>query len=142
MSDIHKIRTVSVAHRNGVIAAIIGVNPKFQWHRDTPDDFPKNADGSVDWVAFEKKYHQSTYPYVQVSISSKSISGSGCGSTFTTLDEVLTLISTPVKPTNVEVKLNDEYTAVVTKDTIVVGCQTFPISALTALNEAVNKLKA
>lgn len=37
---------------------------------------------------------------------------------------------------NVKVKLNDDYDAIVSKDTIEVGCQTFPISILDELVEA------
>lgn len=46
----------------------------------------------------------------------------------------------PDKPTSIAVKLNDSYEAVVTKDSIKVGCQTFPISILKELNEAAAKL--
>jgi len=46
----------------------------------------------------------------------------------------------PDKPTEYDVKLNSEYTAKVTKDTIEVGCQTFPVSILKDLREAHNKL--
>ncbi len=40
-----------------------------------------------------------------------------------------------------EVVLNDNHTAIVTKDTIKVGCQAFPISVLDALNKAYEKVK-
>lgn len=45
-----------------------------------------------------------------------------------------------IKGKKVEVKLNDEYTAEVTKTEIKVGCQTFPISVLDALNDAREEL--
>lgn len=41
----------------------------------------------------------------------------------------------------VEVELNSQYKANVSKDTIVVGCQTFPVSILDKLNEAYAKVK-
>ena len=40
----------------------------------------------------------------------------------------------------VEVKLNNTYTAIVTENTITVGCQKFPISILNDLMEARNKI--
>lgn len=40
----------------------------------------------------------------------------------------------------IEVKLNNKYTAKVFEDNIQVGCQTFPISIVKELNEAVNRL--
>jgi hypothetical protein len=40
-----------------------------------------------------------------------------------------------------EVKLNDNYTAIVTKDGIKVGCQTFPLSIAHDLINKVNELK-
>ena len=42
---------------------------------------------------------------------------------------------------DIEVKLNDEYTAVVSKDKIVVGCQEFPLSKVEELVKAVKKVK-
>jgi hypothetical protein len=47
----------------------------------------------------------------------------------------------PSKPSKVKVVLNSQYTAEVSKDSIVVGCQTFPIEILDELIEARNKLK-
>jgi len=41
---------------------------------------------------------------------------------------------------SVEVVLNDSYTAIVSKDTVKVGCQTFPITVLKALVAAHKKL--
>ncbi len=43
-------------------------------------------------------------------------------------------------PASYEVRLNSKYDAVVTKDTVTVGCQTFPISILDKLVEAREKL--
>lgn len=43
-------------------------------------------------------------------------------------------------PTSKTVKLNDTYDAVVSKDTITVGCQTFPIGKLRELQEAFESL--
>ena len=40
------------------------------------------------------------------------------------------------KPEHVEVKLNSQYNAIVTSDTIQVGCQKFPISILKDLQDA------
>lgn len=40
----------------------------------------------------------------------------------------------------IKVKLNDKYTAIVSKDIITVGCQTFPTSILKELNEAYVRL--
>jgi hypothetical protein len=40
------------------------------------------------------------------------------------------------KPTSVSVKLNNQYDAIVTSDTIQVGCQKFPISILKSLQDA------
>jgi hypothetical protein len=44
-------------------------------------------------------------------------------------------------PTQVTVKLNDKYSAVVTNQTITVGCQTFPVSIVEELTKAINSLK-
>lgn len=44
-------------------------------------------------------------------------------------------------PTEVTVKLNDSYSAVVSKDTVKVGCQTFPIDILKKLQTAADSLK-
>jgi hypothetical protein len=41
-----------------------------------------------------------------------------------------------LSPTTMSVKLNDDYTAVISKDEIQVGCQTFPISILDELLNA------
>jgi hypothetical protein len=41
---------------------------------------------------------------------------------------------------SVEVKLNDQYTATVTRDTIRVGCQTFKVGILTSLLAAHKKI--
>ena len=41
---------------------------------------------------------------------------------------------------SVTVKLNDEYNAVVSNETVIVGCQTFPISKLLELVEVYKKL--
>jgi hypothetical protein len=43
------------------------------------------------------------------------------------------VMSVKIKPDSVKIKLNDTYDADVTKDTIVVGCQTYPISILDEL---------
>lgn len=48
--------------------------------------------------------------------------------------------SVELVPDEIEVKLNDTYTAKVTKDSIKVGCQTFPVSILKELNEALKNL--
>ena len=45
------------------------------------------------------------------------------------------------KPTSYKVKLNDNHEAVVTKDSIKVGCQTFPHSIVEELKAAIEKLK-
>lgn len=45
------------------------------------------------------------------------------------------------KPTMVEVKLNDKHSALVTKNDITVGCQTFPITILIELNMALKSLE-
>jgi hypothetical protein len=45
------------------------------------------------------------------------------------------------KPTSYKVKLNDNHEAVVTKDSIKVGCQTFPHSVVEELKAAIEKLK-
>lgn len=45
-----------------------------------------------------------------------------------------------VEPTQVEVKLNSKYTAIVTKTRIKVGCQTFPVSKIKELTDALNSL--
>lgn len=42
----------------------------------------------------------------------------------------------PVPDPEAKVKLNDTYEAIISKDTIKVGCQTFPISILADLNDA------
>lgn len=47
----------------------------------------------------------------------------------------------PPLPKNISVELNSTHTAVVSKDTIVVGCQTFPISILDKLIEARDAIK-
>jgi len=44
-------------------------------------------------------------------------------------------------PQSYDVKLNHEYTATITKDTIKVGCQTFPISILDKLQDARKKFQ-
>lgn len=44
------------------------------------------------------------------------------------------------KPKSVEVKLNDNHTAIVSADTVKVGCQTFPASIISELAEAHNKV--
>ena len=50
--------------------------------------------------------------------------------------------SLPKFPTSYEIKLNDSYIALVTKDKIKVGCQEFSIKVLKELNEAVSKLNS
>lgn len=45
------------------------------------------------------------------------------------------------KETVIEVKLNDDYTAIVRKDSIEVGCQTFTMDAFERLSDAVNKAR-
>ena len=45
-----------------------------------------------------------------------------------------------VEMNQIDVKLNDKYTAKVSKDSITVGCQTFPTSILKELSEAYDKL--
>lgn len=56
------------------------------------------------------------------------------------LDEAITILTTKPEPRVVEVKLNDTYTAIVTqgKDTVKVGCQEIPISAI---KELVSKIE-
>lgn len=51
------------------------------------------------------------------------------------LDEIIKKHKAPV-----EVKLNESYTAIVSKDTIKVGCQTFKIGILTSLLAAHKKV--
>jgi hypothetical protein len=46
-----------------------------------------------------------------------------------------------VELNQIDVKLNDNYIAMVTKDSITVGCQTFDVSILKELNDAYNKVK-
>ena len=57
----------------------------------------------------------------------------GCGYTVVVKDVV-------IPPDHAIVKLNDNYDAKITKDTIEVGCQTFPISILDELVAALKKL--
>ena len=55
-----------------------------------------------------------------------------------TLEEFVDLMAVPESQ---KVKLNNQYTAIVTKDKIVVGCQQFDVSILEELNKAANKFK-
>ena len=52
--------------------------------------------------------------------------------------EFLQLIA--AMPPEVKIELNSEYTATITKDTVKVGCQIFPISIIDKLVEARNSL--
>ena len=54
----------------------------------------------------------------------------------TTLDDLYKL-NQPPKP--VEVKLNDEYTAIITDDKVKVGCQEFTHEVINELHKAINK---
>lgn len=56
-----------------------------------------------------------------------------------TIDEVLVYLKT--LSLTIDVKLNASYTAVVSKDTVKVGCQTFPISVIKEILDASKKLK-
>ncbi len=58
------------------------------------------------------------------------------------LDEAITILTTKPEPRVVEVKLNDSYTAIVTqgKDTVKVGCQEIPISAIKELARKVEEV--
>lgn len=56
--------------------------------------------------------------------------------TFGELEQFVDYISKPPKPNSVEVKLNDKYSAVVTKGTITVGCQIFSADILKELTTA------
>jgi hypothetical protein len=55
-----------------------------------------------------------------------------------TIDELAKRLT---KPTQIEVKLNDEHNAIVTKDSIEVGCQTFSIDIIEKLAEARKQLE-
>lgn len=55
---------------------------------------------------------------------------------------VLQHVSNPGSPTSVRVRLNDSYTAVVGKDKIVVGCQSFKTDIVKKLQNALDELNA
>lgn len=103
-------------------------------------------DGNKD-LADNVRWYLNSYPSIHVNLDSKNVSGyltsrSNPG-TEVSFDQLvkLTVESTQVV-TEVSVKLNDQYTAVVSKTGIVVGCQTFSLESLAKLTEALEKIKA
>lgn len=100
----------------------------------------KNSDTCViSAVEYTKKYGFQ-YPWTIIDIDRKVFSGNTREykeHTTITFDEFLSL----KKDVNIEIKLNDEYTAIVSKDNVKVGCQTFPLSVITKLYNAVEKMK-
>jgi hypothetical protein len=86
------------------------------------------------------------YPTLCVDCARMVVQGSGADVWYsrdkrketTTLSEVIEELENTVRP--IEVLLNKEHTAIVTKDEIVVGCQKFPHSIVGELQTAINKV--
>ena len=67
--------------------------------------------------------------------------GNGKGEYLSCHQSVIAWPAIHIYPIQESVELNDEYTAVITKDSIQVGCQSFPLEVLDKLLEARNKVK-
>lgn len=90
---------------------------------------------------FIEEWFTDHYYYIVIYPDDKSLGGnhSPCGSLV-----LLTMgdLFTAEWPVSIIVKLNDSYTAVVTKEQVQVGCQTFTHSAVLELAAAVNKINS
>ncbi len=105
-----------------------------------------NIDNIEDAIADAKLNLQSEvsyYPYVTVVLGQKKISGYNCLQdgyrNINSIGEFINYVidnSVPV----IKVKLNDEYSAVVTRENITVGCQKFTHQAIKELYEASIKI--
>lgn len=107
--------------------------------------FVWNGDGSQELKqAFKQAFQQGRVGEIVISHEDTLLYGSfesefGGDAETITLDDVFKL-DLRKKITSVLVKLNCDYNAVVTKETIKVGCQEFPISIIKDLAEAYEKL--
>ncbi len=143
MSNLY-IKTQNEIHRQVIINAIVGVKPDYDWHKDIGGCVQRQVNGRIDFVMFNREYPHSRYPIIKVNTEFQSLGGVSeeylerQPEPVSSLDAVLIHLSSP--PTTAEVKLNSQYTAVVSKTEIKVGCQTFPVSILKELQSAVDKL--
>jgi hypothetical protein len=63
-----------------------------------------------------------------------------CDGSEITMEQLADLLAMPIQPTPISVKLNDTHTAIVSTESIVVGCQTFPLTIVEELVEAKRKV--
>lgn len=50
------------------------------------------------------------------------------------------VLSVTLPPQEITIKLNDDYDAIITKETVKVGCQTFPVALIKEIQSAIDKL--
>ena len=100
-------------------------------------------DQSVEKAIEDFNGHGAFHPWVKISPKRKTFGGNyHKQEDIQVLNNYTELADLLVKPTTVEVKLNNEHTAIVKADSIQVGCQSFPIDILDKLNEARATLKS
>lgn len=99
-------------------------------------NIPLFSDMETDSFEDEMKIGATHYRFV-----GKKIIRNDVNTNVLSLDEFALKMMGLGKPTSYKVKLNDNHEAVVTKDSIKVGCQTFPHSVVEELKAAIEKLK-
>lgn len=133
MKDPIYINCATKADRLAAITMLLGMGLK--WH------------GEDGWIAkkVDERFSYETYPTLKCQFENGKwqISGtsyknqhegvSTLGEAYVKLDKAMNA------PKPVEVKLNDKYTAKITEDGVVVGCQTFAFEAIADLHTAIVK---
>lgn len=121
----YQIATTNKTEKRATIAALLAIG------------YRNNNDKSLEYSEGVLK----DYPVIVVYTDNKTLGGNAAirdsGRMVITLSDFLKLHAEVV----VEVELNKEYTAQVSKDGIKVGCNSFPLSVIDKLVEALNKVE-
>ena len=109
--------------------------------------FDRVLNANLAWEKYMSAGKILDWPYIAADKTSKEIIGrrndanfkSGDGKIYTIEQFILSLVLvSPIQP--IEVKLNNDYTAIVSDEHVKVGCQTFEHGVILELAEAVNKV--
>lgn len=119
----YQIESKTEEHHSNIIRCLYALGYK-SFGRNTVDDY-------INQWKF-------SYPWTVIQIEQKNFGGNKSEwpeYTTITFDKFLSL----KKELEIEIKLNDEYTAIISKDNVKVGCQTFPLSVIQELYNALKK---
>lgn len=122
----YQINTPTPEHFKKLIKCLFSLGYKFDSF-DSANDLSKRHPYCYEWIIIADESNKSMSGNHSSRMDYKTI----------TFDEFLAL----EEPLIIKVKLNDGHTALVSKDGIKVGCQTFPLSIATELVAAVVQVK-